>query len=212
VSAPALHRGEAQLAGQSVTARVPRATLSMMAPLTDRSQAAFEHLYDQTAQRLLVSLTRRTQDVDVARELWAECWAAAFEGWPRCRATDTPSLEAWVFGIARRRLADYWRAGAIERRALARLRWTVPEFAPDEDEELARVAELDALREVVADALALLPQRRRRAVALRIVDGLSYPDVAARLGCSEDAARAHVSRGLRALHRTLGPATLTQGA
>jgi RNA polymerase sigma factor (sigma-70 family) len=172
----------------------------MMAPLTDRSQAAFEHLYDQTAQRLLVSLTRRTQDVDVARELWAECWAAAFEGWPRCRATDTPSLEAWVFGIARRRLADYWRAGAI------------PKFAPDEDEELARVAELDALREVVADALALLPQRRRRAVALRIVDGLSYPDVAARLGCSEDAARANVSRGLRALQRTLGPTTHTQGA
>jgi RNA polymerase sigma factor (sigma-70 family) len=183
-----------------------------MTPPADRTQAAFEALYDATAQRLLVSLTRRTQDVDVARELWAECWAAAFEGWPRCRATDTPALEAWVFAIARRRLADYWRAGAIERRALERLRWSVPQFAAAEDEQLARVAELDALREVVADALARLPDRRRRAVALRIVDGLSYPDVAARLGCSEDAARAHVSRGLRGLQRTLGPITLIQGA
>jgi DNA-directed RNA polymerase specialized sigma24 family protein len=128
-----------------------------MAPPADRSPAAFEALYDAAARRLLVSLTRRTQDVDVARELWAECWAAAFEGWPRCRARGTAAQQAWVFGIARRRLADYWRSGAIE----------------------------------------------RRAVGLRIVDGLSYAEVAARLNCSEDAARAHVSRGLRGLQRVI---------
>jgi RNA polymerase sigma factor (sigma-70 family) len=174
-----------------------------MAPPADRSPAAFEALYDAAARRLLVSLTRRTQDVDVARELWAECWAAAFEGWPRCRARGTAAQQAWVFGIARRRLADYWRSGAIERRALERLRWSVPQFAAAEDEELARVAEMDTLRDVVGEALRTLPDRRRRAVGLRIVDGLSYAEVAARLNCSEDAARAHVSRGLRGLQRVI---------
>jgi RNA polymerase sigma factor (sigma-70 family) len=181
-----------------------------MTPMNDRSKRAFEALYDRTAQRLLVSLTRRTQDTDVAGELWAECWAAAFAGWQACRASGPEEEEAWLFGIARKRLADYWRAGAVERRALERLRWSVPAAAPGEDEELARIAELDALRDALADALAILPERRRRAVALRIVDGLSYPDVAARLGCSEDAARAQVSRGLRGLQRKLDPNTLTR--
>jgi RNA polymerase sigma-70 factor (ECF subfamily) len=36
-------------------------------------------------------------------------------------------------------------------------------------------------------------------VRLRVVDELPYPDVAARLGISEQAARARVSRALRAL-------------
>jgi RNA polymerase sigma-70 factor (ECF subfamily) len=139
----------------------------------------------------------------VARELWSECWAAAFAGWPRCRAADAAAEEAWLFAIARHRLADYWRTGAIERRTLERLRWSTPRFAAGEDEELARVADLDELRTTVAAALQAVPARRRAAVRLRIVDGLSYSDVGSRLGCSEQAARAHVSRGLRALQRAI---------
>jgi RNA polymerase sigma factor (sigma-70 family) len=188
--------------------------LQLMASTEHRGKPEFEELYDRTADRLLVSLTRRTQDPEVAGELWAECWAAAFEGWPRCRARGPEQEEAWLFGIARRRLADYWRTGATERRALERLHWTVPTSSHAEDEELVRIAELDALRDVLADALAALPKARRRAVALRIIDGLSYPDIATRLGCSEDAARAQVSRGLRGLQRHIDPITLTpiQGA
>jgi RNA polymerase sigma-70 factor (ECF subfamily) len=180
-----------------------------MTPVEDRGKRAFEALYDRTAKRLLISLTRRTQDPEIAGELWAECWAAAFEAWPSCRASAPEEEEAWLFGIARKRLANYWRSGAIERRALERLHWRVPVGSEAEDEELARVAELDALREVVADALARLPEQRRQAVALRVIDGLAYPDIAARLGCSEQAARAQVSRGLRGLQRHIDPMTLT---
>jgi RNA polymerase sigma factor (sigma-70 family) len=184
-----------------------------MISTTDRGKPAFEALYDRTAERLLVSLTRRTQDTEVAGELWAACWAAAFVGWSRCRASGPEEEEAWIFGIARRRLADYWRAGAVERRALERLHWNTPAASPAEDEELARIADLDALRDALTGALATLPEQRRRALKLRIVEGLSYHDVADRLGCTEQAARAQVSRGLRVLQRTIDPDTLnyTQG-
>jgi DNA-directed RNA polymerase specialized sigma24 family protein len=40
-------------------------------------------------------------------------------------------------------------------------------------------------------------------VELRTLRGVSYEEVAARLGCSEQAARAHVSRGLRQLERQM---------
>ena len=174
------------------------------------NKANFEALYDRTANRLLGSLARQTQDTEIAGELWAECWAAAFEAWPRCRAISPEEEEAWLFGIARNRLSDFWRTGAIRRRALERLRWTVPAGSAQEDDELARVAELDGLRDVVADALARLPERRRRAVGMRVVDGLTYPEIAARLGCSEQAARAQVSRGLRGLQQHIDPLTLTR--
>jgi RNA polymerase sigma-70 factor, ECF subfamily len=87
---------------------------------------------------------------------------------------------------------------------LEQLRWEVPVPADeDERDELERMAELQALRPVLAQALGNLPHRRRRAVQLRIVLGLPYEQVAARLGCSEQAARASVSRGLRSLAKQI---------
>jgi len=159
--------------------------------------AAFEALYDRMATRLLVFVARRLQDAEAATELWAECWAAAFEGWPSCRyATDPERAERWLFGIARKRIASYYRSGAIERRAIERLHWTVPIIEESEAEELERLAGLEALRELLGDALAALPAKRRQAVQLRVVGGLSYREIAERMGSSEQAARAHVSRGL----------------
>jgi RNA polymerase sigma factor (sigma-70 family) len=69
-------------------------------------------------------------------------------------------------------------------------------------EELARIedlAELQELRSAIAAALAELSVQQREAVRLRVVDELDYPTVAGRLGISEQAARARVSRGLRVL-------------
>ena len=180
----------------------------------DRSKRAFERLYERASRRLLIHLVRRLHDVEVATELWAECWAAAFSGWPRCRANSPAEEEAWLFGIARRQLAAYYRTGAIRRRALERLRWEAPVLIDgDEQEQLERMAELEELRPVLAQALSTLPHKRRRAVELRIVAGLPYEHVAARLGCSEPAARASVSRGLRSLARRIDqaqPIALTQ--
>ena len=88
--------------------------------------------------------------------------------------------------------------------ALGRLRWEVPALTgADELEELERSAELDALKPILAEALGRLPHKRRRAVELRIVAGQPYAQIAAELDCSEQAARANVSRGLRRLAELL---------
>jgi RNA polymerase sigma factor (sigma-70 family) len=162
-----------------------------------RSKEEFEELYDRAATRLLVYLARRMHDLDAATELWAECWAVAFECWPRCRAGTASEL------------AGYYRSGAIRRRALERLKWTVPELDTGEHEELERIAELDLMRARLGEALADLSDKRRVAVQLRVVAGLSYSEVAARMGCSEQTARAHVSRGLRRLAGALDAADRT---
>jgi DNA-directed RNA polymerase specialized sigma24 family protein len=135
--------------------------MSRGASRRDRSKEAFEQLYDRAARRLLVHLTRRMHDVDAATELWAECWAVAFEGWPRCNAATESEAEAWAFGIARNQLAGYYRSGAIKSRALERLKWTVPRPDSDEHQELERIAELDALRGRLGEALADLSDKRR---------------------------------------------------
>jgi RNA polymerase sigma-70 factor (ECF subfamily) len=66
---------------------------------------------------------------------------------------------------------------------------------------------LDDEGEVEA-VLAQLPSHEREAVALRVVESLSYRDVAGRLGCSEAAARVRVHRGLARLRALLKEAAL----
>jgi RNA polymerase sigma-70 factor, ECF subfamily len=166
-------------------------------------KASFEALYDRVAERLLVYLARRLRDPDAAAELWAECWAAAFASWSRCRASGPGEADAWMFGIARNQLAGYYRTGAIQRHALEKLRWEAPPLAAAEREWIERAVDVEALSPVLDEALADLPQKRRQAVQLRVLDDLPYDAIAKRLGCSEQTARAHVSRGLRRLERVL---------
>jgi RNA polymerase sigma-70 factor (ECF subfamily) len=51
--------------------------------------------------------------------------------------------------------------------------------------------------------MASLPERYRRAVQMRVVEELAYPELAARLQCTETTARKRVSLGLRLLRERL---------
>jgi RNA polymerase sigma factor (sigma-70 family) len=76
-----------------------------------------------------------------------------------------------------------------------------------DDESLDRIeelADLEAIRETLKDALRLLSPKVADAVLLRIGAELPYEEVARRLGCSVGAARVRVARGLRQLSDQLG--------
>jgi RNA polymerase sigma factor (sigma-70 family) len=170
----------------------------------------FEDTYRTLAQPLLVYLTRRTLDMEVALDLWAETWAAAFASRRRFRGDD-PS--GWIYAIAWRQYAMYVRRGVAERRALERLGLEPPGLEDVDAERLERLAGLGELREALARGLGALSTEQREAVKLRVLDELAYSDVAKRLRVSEDAARARVSRGLRALAEALDlPKEIEQGA
>jgi RNA polymerase sigma-70 factor (ECF subfamily) len=170
-----------------------------------------EALYDRHREPLLLFMARRTADPQVALDLWAETFARAAAGRARFRGSTEEERAAWLYGIARRQLALYYRRGRSERRALDRLKLERPAADPGVLAEIERRAGLAELRSDLAVALARLSPAVRDAVALRVVEELPYPDVSRRLGISEPAARARVSRGLAALADLLD-APMTQEA
>jgi RNA polymerase sigma-70 factor (ECF subfamily) len=98
---------------------------------------------------------------------------------------------------------DYFRSGAIERRAMEKL-GVERQFVSDEDvRRIESLAGTAALRDHLAAALSGLSEENRQAVELRVVDELGYDAVAESLGISATAARARVSRGLRELRELL---------
>lgn len=172
-------------------------------PLADGEE--FVRFYEHHAEPLLVFFTRRVFQPDVAFDLTAETFAQAFASRHRFRGRLDAEAAGWLYAIARHQLAAYLRRGKIERRALEALGIEVPTLSEDEYERVERLVGLPDLRAGVADGLARISTDHREALELRIVHELPYPQVARRLGVSEQTARARVSRGLRALAKAVDP-------
>ena len=160
---------------------------------------ALADLYRREGEKVLIFLTRRTWDAEVALELTAETFALAIGRWRRLGQLTVEQQRAWLFTVARRQLSRYLRRARVERRAIERLGMEVPSVSEDDAAEIESRAGLEELRSVLATGLSRLSADQREAVRLRVVEECSYEVLSERLGVSEQVARARVSRGLRRL-------------
>lgn len=165
----------------------------------------FTRLYRRHAQPLLVYFQRRVHDAELAADLLAETFTAAIAAADGYRGSSEAELAGWLWAIARSTLAEHNRRRDSDRRRWRRLGRARVALS---DREIERVEELAAsaqLREAVARRLDELPPDQRDAVRLRVLEERPYQEVAEQMRISPVAARARVSRGLRALELSLGP-------
>lgn len=161
--------------------------------------STFDELYARHQRGLLAFFMRRTFDAEVAVDLVGETFAQAFSGRRRFRGTTPEEEAALLYVVARRLLSRYFKRGRAERAALERLGVARPEL---DDESLARIDELAGvatMRGLIAEQPRALSDEHREALALRVVEERAYPDVARRLGVSEQTARSSSRR------RSTGP-------
>jgi RNA polymerase sigma-70 factor (ECF subfamily) len=166
---------------------------------------AFMALYEREREVVLVFVARRTFDVVIAADLTAETFALALCSWSRLRDRSADEARAWLFTVARRQVSRYFRRARVERSAIERLGIRVPVLHEDDVAAIERRAGLSQLRAALRVELDRLSDEQRDALRLRVVEDRSYEEVARLLGITEQAARARVSRGLRALARSLEP-------
>lgn len=147
----------------------------------------FERFYEQHRAEVL-RLLRRRLGAARADDAFQETFLRALRAYPRLEHGE--HLRAWVLTIARNVAVD----------ALRRAR-------PADGGEPAEQAVEDrrpAYREL-AGLTDGLPPKERAAVVLRYGYDLSYEQIAAALGSSEDAARQAASTGVRRLRRRITP-------
>jgi RNA polymerase sigma factor (sigma-70 family) len=154
--------------------------------------------YDRYEDPLLVFFRRACGRADLAADLTAEVFAAVLGSLAQFRP-ELGSARAWLFGIARHKLAHSWRERRVEAQARARIGME-PILLSDED--LLRIDELAANLDSL-ELLEQLPGDQRTAVLGRVVEERDYAELAAELECSEMVVRKRVSRGLRTLRSRL---------
>jgi RNA polymerase sigma-70 factor (ECF subfamily) len=142
-------------------------------------------------------------DYAVAEDLNQETWLEALDGIEHYDAT-RGSFRNWLFGIARRRVARYYR-----RSALAGNRTS----AADQAGDAAKLGDISVLPEdvleqvervsVVRAAILLLPDDRRQVLLWKYVEGLSVASIAIRLGRTAKAVESLLSKAREQMRRLL---------
>jgi RNA polymerase sigma factor (sigma-70 family) len=163
----------------------------------------FRVLYDRHATHVCRFLEARCDERETALDLTAEVFARAWLHRARFRDEAGGSALPWLLGIARNLLRASLERRRVETAARERLGVEFRDLAVEPD-----AAWLDADEGEIDAALRRLPKAEQAAIALRVVESLSYRDVASRLDCSEAAARVRVHRGLSKL-RTILEETVT---
>lgn len=170
---------------------------------TARDPRAFEIFYLRYAEAVIAYFAVRTRRPDVAADLAAETFAAALRGSRRYRPGEAPAA-AWLFTIARNKLADAARRGVVADRARRRLAMQPLVMSDDDLDRVEALADLAAGgASGLLGLLDALPAGQRDAVVARILDERDYPEIARELRCSEAVVRQRVSRGLATLRSQL---------
>ena len=156
----------------------------------DGSQGAFATLYQQYTRLVHGILLARVPQSEV-EDLVQEVFLLA---WRRLKSLrDTNAFGSWIAMIARNQAIDYYRK-AVQTTELGEA--MLKQQAPDP----AALAVLDTIR--------AMPEAYRETLVLRLVEGMTGPEIAIQTGLTPDSVRVNLHRGMKILREKLeGSAT-----
>jgi RNA polymerase sigma factor (sigma-70 family) len=130
--------------------------------------------------RLIAGLARIVRDVGLAEDLAQEAFVAALEQWPQTGIPERPG--AWLMGTAKHRGIDRLRRASLHERKTAELALELEQNgawdAADPAAAVGDVIEDDLLRLIFTTCHPLLSADARVALTLRLLGGLTTPEIA----------------------------------
>lgn len=167
-----------------------------MAPAGDAVSEAITRAHHEQWARVVASLTRRFGDLDVAEEATAEAFATAVGRWPIDGVPPNPG--GWLTTTAHRKAIDRIRRehhrGAKQKGALV---------LHDDDSPPMHAVDDDRLRLIFTCCHPALGMESRVALTLRMVAGLTVPEIARGFLVQEATMGQRISRAkakIRAAH------------
>ncbi|MGH3141009.1 MAG: RNA polymerase sigma factor, partial [Gaiellales bacterium] len=137
--------------------------------------------------RVVASLTRRFGDLDIAEEAIAEAFATAVERWPADGVPPSPG--AWLTTTANRKAID-----RIRRESKRGDKQKEAQLVYDDAPEALGVIDDDRLRLVFTCCHPALGMEARVALTLRMVGGLTVPEIARAFLVQETAMGRRITR------------------
>ncbi len=164
-------------------------------------QAAFARFYDLTCARVYGMALRVLRDAgyseEATQEVYLQVWRSAAGFDPR-----SGSALSWLITMTHRRAVDRVRSEAASSRRSTMYGITTIRRPGDDVGEIVEARERD---QVVRDGLGVLTDLQRESVELAYFHGLSYREVAERLGVALPTVKSRIRDGMRRLRAHVGP-------
>jgi len=156
-------------------------------------ESAFEELVGRYHVRLHYFVGKMLGNVPARDDVLQDVWLDVFRHLSRLTAPE--AFAAWIYRIARDRVFRELRKRRREPVAL------IDEPPAKEADNGVEFSAEDAAR--IHAALDELPHEHREVLVLRFLEGMSYEDIAAVVGCPLGTVRSRLYYGKRALRRAL---------
>ncbi len=177
--------GQRQAGTSTTVAELPD-DASLVAAARNGDRAAFGQLYGRYERMVHGILLARVPRSDVA-DLVHDVFLSALRRLDTLR--DNKAFGGWLAMIARNRATDYHRRRAEMTEA---------------PETLSRDDPPQAEAHAVLEAIRSLPEAYREPLILRLVEGMTGPEIAARTGLTPGSVRVNLHRGMKQLREKLG--------
>lgn len=148
---------------------------------------AFERLYDRYAAMVHGILLARVPRIDV-EDLVQEVFLTVFRRLTTLR--DPAAFPGWIAMIARNRATDH-------------LRRVLRTEELSEDLPADNPSQAQAEAKAILGAIRSLPEAYRETLVLRLVEGMTGPEIAARTGLTPGSVRVNLHRGMAQLREKL---------
>ena len=164
--------------------------IGLVRSVLEGDREGFGRLYDLYAplvHGILLARVPRTEVDDLVQDIFLH----AFKKLHTLR--DSASFGPWIAMIARNRAVDYYRRSRETVEITDEVRGT--------DKQESKAAE-------ILELIRSLPEAYRETLVLRLVEGMTGPEIAARTGLTAASVRVNLHRGMKLLREKL---TLTEG-
>ena len=179
-----------------------REEVSLVSAARDGDRAAFGRLYDRYARMVHGILLARVPPREVD-DLVQEVFLSALRQLHALR--DVSRFGPWLGTITRNRANDYFR------KAIPVEKVTEPVSENQAGSRISRhAAEHEAA--VILAVVRALPEPYREPLILRLVEGMTGPEIAARTGLTRGSVRVNLCRGMQLLRERLDKAAGNQGS
>ncbi|MFF3936090.1 RNA polymerase sigma factor [Streptomyces phaeofaciens] len=161
------------------------------------SRTAVETVFRLEFPRVVATVTRVVRDIGIAEELAQDALVAALEQWPRDGVPDHPG--AWLTTTARRRAVDLVRRRENYTRKLQEIGRDLTDVPPPEEPAAPDDIDDDLLRLVFTTCHPVLSAEARTALTLRLLGGLTTPEIARAFLVPEPTVAQRIVRAKRTL-------------
>ena len=163
------------------------------------TRRAIDAVWRIESARLIAGLARMVRDVGRAEDLAQDALVAALEQWPESGVPDNPG--AWLMAVGKRRAIDQIRRDVRLERKVDELgrALELADTTPDPEASAADDIGDDLLRLIFTSCHPVLSMDARVALTLKVLGGLSTPEIARAFLVPETTVAQRIVRAKRAL-------------